>query len=206
MQRATQYKAALFGGAGVIVMGGAAVFAATQTDLFAGQEEPEASVTEEPTASPIATPSSEPTATEEETEPDEEAPEDEPMTEEELAVEAAELMSTFHAAEDFNQTTAEHRAAHLMTEERAAQIQEPERPATGAVWAEAAERQAVSEPNGEIMGHTEGDYITVRVTWRWVAEGYNPLNDDTVRNFYFTIDQDDEGHPVIHDYTWETQN
>ena len=203
MQRATQFKAALFGGAGVVVIGGAAVFAATQTDFFAGDDEPEATVTEEPSEPPVATPSSEPTATEEEAE---EAEQDEGITEEELAVEAAELMSTWHAAEDFNQTTAEFRAAHLMTEERAAQIVEPERPATGAVWAEAAERNAVSEPTGVVMQHTEDQYVTVRVTWRWVAEGYNPLSDDTVRNFYFTIDRDDDGEPIIHDYTWETQN
>lgn len=199
MQRATKFKAVLFGGTGVVVVGGAAVFAATQTDLFAGDDEPQATVTEEP-STPASPPSSEPAPTEEETE------EAEAMTEEELAIEAAELMSTWHAAEDFNQTTAEFRAAHLMTEERAAAIVEPERPATGAVWNEAAERNAVSEPSAEVMAHTEDDYITVRVTWRWVAPNYNPLSDDTVRNFYFTIDQDDNGDPIIHDYTWETQN
>lgn len=200
MQRATKFKAAIFGGAGVVVVGGAAVFAATQTDLFSSDDdEPQAIVTEEPSAT-VATPSAEPTP-EEEPEPEV----TEALTEEELAIEAAEIMSTWHAAEDFNQTTAEFRAAHLMTEERAAQIVEPERPATGAVWAEAAERDAVSEPTGQIMDRTNSDVLTVRVTWRWVAEGYNPLSDDTVRNFYFTIDQDDEGNPIIHDYTWETQ-
>lgn len=202
MKRATKFKAAIFGTTGAVVLAGAAVFAATQTDLFSTDDEPQATVTEAPSA-PVATPSAEPTPTEEAPQDDPEEPE--PLTEEELAIEAAELMSTWHAAEDFNQTTAEFRARHLMTEERAAQIIEPERPATGAVWNQAAERNAVSEPSADIMAHTESDYITVRVTWRWVAENYNPLTDDTVRNFYFTIDQDDDGDPIIHDYTWETQ-
>lgn len=200
MKRATKFKAAIFGTTGAVVLAGAAVFAATQTDLFSSDDdEPQAIVTEEPSA-PVATPSAEPTP-EEEPEPEV----TEALTEEELAIEAAEIMSTWHAAEDFNQTTAEFRARHLMTEERAAQIIEPERPASGAVWNEAAQRDAVSEPSADIMAHTESDYITVRVTWRWVAENYNPLTDDTVRNFYFTIDQDDDGDPIIHDYTWETQ-
>src|SRR5690625_3789230 len=57
-----------------------------------------------------------------------------------LALEAAEIMTTWNAAEDFNQTVAEERAAHLMTEERAAAITLPERPASGSEWREAADR------------------------------------------------------------------
>lgn len=129
---------------------------------------------------------------------------DEQSTKEEIALEAARIMTTWRPAEDFNQTASEKRAADLMTEERAEKIIAPERPATGAEWREAAEREAVSEPHVELMPHTEArqDAVSVSATWRWVAEGERPLSDDTRRVFHFTFTKDD-GEVLIHDYTWE---
>lgn len=122
---------------------------------------------------------------------------------EKTALEAATIMTTWHPADDFNRTDAELRASHLMTDERANRIEQPERPATGPEWNEAAEANATSQPAVEINYFTDTDEHTVAVfaEWEWITDtDSGTIDSDTERIYYFAFN--DEG--AIHDYTYET--
>lgn len=139
---------------------------------------------------------------EEDAEPDMSAEERESL--EAVAVEAATVMTTWDPNEDFNQTSAELRAADLMTDERADQIVAPERPATGTEWLEAADAGATSEPNVEINKGTESDVVSVIATWVWIdSDGHVVSNPNERRAFYFDFEQVD-GELLISDYQWES--
>lgn len=123
---------------------------------------------------------------------------------ESVAVEAATIMTTWDPGEDFNQTSAELRAADLMTDERAEQVTAPERPATGTEWLEAAEAGATSEPTVEVNEGTESDVVSVIATWVWLdADGHVVSNPDERRAFYFNVEEVN-GELLITDYQWET--
>ena len=122
---------------------------------------------------------------------------------EKTALEAATIMTTWHPADDFNHTDAELRTSHLMTDERANRIEQPERPATGPEWNEAAEANATSQPAVEINYFTDTDEHTVAVfaEWEWITDtDSGTIDSDTERIYYFAFN--DEG--AIHDYTYET--
>lgn len=125
---------------------------------------------------------------------------------EDLAMEAAEIMTTWNAREDFNQTASELRARHLMIPDRAAQVQAPERPATGSEWLTAAERHATSkptlEPNKAIESDPDHPTISVIATWRWESPHHNDLVSSERRVFFFTCTQH-KGQLKINDYTWQ---
>lgn len=125
---------------------------------------------------------------------------------EDLALEAAQIMTTWNARGDFNQTSSELRARHLMVPDRAAQVQAPERPATGSEWLTAAERHATSEPTLELNKAIESDpdhpTISVIATWRWKAPGHNDLVSPERRAFFFTCTEHN-GQLKINDYTWQ---
>lgn len=119
------------------------------------------------------------------------------------ALEAAEIMTTWKPAEDYNRTDAELRAAHLMTDEMANSIESPERQASGQDWFTAAEADATSQPQVEINQYTQTEEGTVSVfaTWQWVTESGETLADEPQeRIYYFAFN--DQGK--IHDYTYET--
>lgn len=119
------------------------------------------------------------------------------------ALEAAEVMTTWHPAEDFNRTAAEQRARYLMADELAAKIIAPERPATGTEWNTAADSEAISQPSVEINHYTESQDGTVAVfaTWKWVTTNGEVIpNDDYERSYYFAFNDDGE----LVDYTYET--
>lgn len=124
-----------------------------------------------------------------------------------LAIEAAEIMTTWTPDEDFNQTEAEFRAAHLMTDERADEITGPERPTTGTEWLQAQEAGATSEPSVEVNRATSDEVISVEATWEWVTPGGSSLSESPQRRiFYFSFeeDPDDSDAFLISDYSWET--
>src|SRR5699024_12560018 len=119
------------------------------------------------------------------------------------ALEAAEVMTPWHPAEDFNRTAAEQRARYLMADELAANIIAPERPATGTEWNTAADSEATSQPSVEINNYTESQDGTVSVfaTWEWVTTNGEVIpneNDERIYHFAFN----DAGELV--DYTYET--
>src|SRR5699024_6740006 len=89
-----------------------------------------------------------------------------PGQEEELALYATKIMTTSTPANDETQTAAELRARHLITDEVANRIEEPERQPGGADWRRARETNATSQPAVEITTGTEGEYITVLVQWQ----------------------------------------
>lgn len=158
-------------------------------------------------------PSSTPSATDDEEDDDshQEGRDQDPMENreqwEDLAIEAAEIMTTWTPAEDFNQTAAELRATDLMTQERAEQIMEPERPTTGTEWLNAAEEEATSDPTAEINAATGNEVVSVLVTWEWVsAEGATVGEGQQRRIFYFSFEEDpnNEGEFLISDYSWDT--
>lgn len=119
------------------------------------------------------------------------------------ALEAAEIMTTWTPAEDFNRTESELRAAHLMSEELAASIESPERAASGAEWRSAAEQNATSQPSVQLNEQTDAQngMVSVFASWQWVTEEGDVLGTDPdERIYYFTFN--DRGE--IHDYTYET--
>ncbi|MGJ9374389.1 hypothetical protein [Nesterenkonia sp. CF4.4] len=155
-----------------------------------------------------ATPEPEPEPTDE---PAEDAQEPDPLEDREqweiLAVEAAETMTTWTPAEDFNQTEAEFRASHLMTEERADEITAPERPTTGTEWLQAQEAGATSEPSVKVNRATSNEVVSVEATWEWMNPGGSSLSESPQRRiFYFNFEEDpDDGEAfLISDYSWET--
>lgn len=122
---------------------------------------------------------------------------------EKTALEAATIMTTWHPADDFNRTDAELRASHLMTEERANRIEQPERPATGPEWNEAAQHNATSQPAVEINYFTDVDANTVAVfaDWEWITDDDSvTITSDEERIYYFSFNEAGD----IHDYTYET--
>lgn len=119
------------------------------------------------------------------------------------ALEAAEVMTTWYPAEDFNRTAAEQRACYLMADELAANIIAPEQPAPGTEWDTAADSGATSQPRVEINNYTESRDGTVSVfaTWEWVTtNGEVIANEDVERIYHFAFNDDGE----LVDYTYET--
>jgi len=131
------------------------------------------------------------------------APGSDEMRNEDTALDAARIMTTWTPAEDFNRTAAEQRATHLMSEERAEQVVAPERPTTGQAWTHAADHNATSIPQIVLNPHTETEQgsISVRATWEWETDQGDVLdNEPEQRIYYFTFTDDGK----IHDYTYET--
>ena len=122
---------------------------------------------------------------------------------EQTALAAAEVMTTWKPAEDKNRTVAELRASHLMTDDRADDIVEPDRPAPGKYWNTASEHQATSQPTVEINYATEvqDNMVSVMATWAWVADNDQVLpNEKQQRVYYFHFNDNGE----IADYTYQT--
>lgn len=126
---------------------------------------------------------------------------------EELALEAATIMSTWTPAQDFNRTSSEERAQTLMTEERAALVEAPQRPASGSEWRRAAEMDATSQPivaiNEDTHSHAEGTTIAVDARWQWIGASGETFAGEERRVYYFTFT--DREPFKIRDYTYETR-
>lgn len=124
--------------------------------------------------------------------------------EESLALEATEIMTTWTPSEDRTQTAAELRASHLMTDELANRLQEPQRATGGEDWRQAQDTNATSHPTVEIAEGTEEGMVTVSARWQWVeGNGSNSWWPDERRAYHFTFTQEN-GELRIHDYTYET--
>jgi hypothetical protein len=122
---------------------------------------------------------------------------------EQTALDAARIMTTWTPAQDLNRTAAEQRAAHLMTEDRAARVIAPERPATGTEWLEAADRGATSVPTVELNTATEltDTGVSVTATWTWDSPDGSDIPAERgtqPRIYFFEFTQDGQ----IHDYTY----
>lgn len=131
------------------------------------------------------------------------APEPDEAQDEQTALEAAKIMTTWSPATDYNRTAAEDRASHLMTDERADQIIPPERAASGPEWNDAAQQEATSTPQVTLNHYTETEdhVISVRATWEWVTKDGKTLpGAPEERIYYFAFNE----HGEIHDYTYET--
>ncbi|GAA1677658.1 hypothetical protein GCM10010977_29140 [Citricoccus zhacaiensis] len=120
-----------------------------------------------------------------------------------IALEAARIMTTWTPDEDLNRTAAELRARTLMTKERAAAVIAPERPATGVEWLEAAERGATSVPNVELNYATESSEtgVSVTATWTWNAPDGSDIPEEPgtqPRRYYFEFTEENK----IHDYSY----
>lgn len=84
-----------------------------------------------------------------------------------VALEAARIMSTWNPAKDTTRTAAELRARHLMTEDRAADVEEPERGSGGAEWIAAEQAGATSVPEVRWNDRADVDGVAVVATWTW---------------------------------------
>lgn len=124
--------------------------------------------------------------------------------EEEMALDATEIMTTWNPREDDTQTAAELRARHLMTEETASRIQEPQRSPGGEDWRKARDTHATSTPHVEISEGTETGYVTVQARWRWVeGNGTNSWWPNERRAYHFTFTEENDELKIA-DYTYET--
>lgn len=126
-----------------------------------------------------------------------------PGQEEELALYVTKIMTTWTPTNDDTQTAAELRARHLMTDEAANRIAEPEREPGGTDWRRARETNATSQPAVEIATGTEGEHITVLAQWQWIDDtGQTSWKPDEQRAYHFTFIEEN-GDLKIADYTYE---
>lgn len=120
-----------------------------------------------------------------------------------IALEAARIMTTWTPDEDLNRTAAELRARPLMTKDRAAAVIAPERPATGVEWLEAAERGATSVPDVELNYATESSEtgVSVTATWTWDSPDGSDIPEEPgtqPRRYHFEFTEENK----IHDYSY----
>lgn len=121
---------------------------------------------------------------------------------EEVAVEAARIMTTWKPAEDLDESASAPRAAHLMTPARAKKIFVSDRGTSTPEWIAAAEGNWTSEPNVTIVPDSDPNAIYVNVTWTWREPGGKTHDGHTRRMFVFQM-TDDKKNPQISDYTWQ---
>ena len=121
---------------------------------------------------------------------------------EEVAVEAARIMTTLKPAEDLDESASAPRAAHLMTPARAKKIFVSDRGTSTPEWIAAAEGNWTSEPNVTIVPDSDPNAIYVNVTWTWREPGGKTHDGHTRRMFVFQM-TDDKKNPQISDYTWQ---
>ncbi len=121
---------------------------------------------------------------------------------EEVAVEAARIMTTWKPAEDLDESASAPRAAHLVTPARAKKIFVSDRGTSTPEWIAAAEGNWTSEPNVTIVPDSDPNAIYVNVTWTWREPGGKTHDGHTRRMFVFQM-TDDKKNPQISDYTWQ---
>ncbi|WP_145015774.1 hypothetical protein [Micrococcus luteus] len=121
---------------------------------------------------------------------------------EEVAVEAARIMTTWKPAEDLDESASAPRAAHLMTPARAKKIFVSDRGTSTPEWIAAAEGNWTSEPNVTIVPDSDPNAIYVNVTWTWREPEGKTHDGHTRRMFVFQM-TDDKKNPQISDYTWQ---
>lgn len=121
---------------------------------------------------------------------------------EEVAVEAARIMTTWKPAEDLDESASAPRAAHLMTPARAKKIIVSDRGTSTPEWVAAAEGNWTSEPDVAIVPDSDSNAIYVNVTWTWREPGGKTHDSQTRRQFVFKM-TDDKKNPQISDYTWQ---
>lgn len=119
-----------------------------------------------------------------------------------VALEAARIMSTWNPGKDATRTAAELRARHLMTEDRAAEVEEPERGSGGAEWIEAEQAGATSVPEVRWNDRADVDGVAVVATWTWQKSDGTPLPtpaQQPVRFYVFQVSEDGK----ITDYEYQ---
>lgn len=133
-------------------------------------------------------------------------PEDHCFTDDhKLAVEAIRVMSTWDAANDFNQTTATVRAKYLMHPDRAESTVETKRPA-GTEWNAPAQNAALSLTEIEPVTGTDSRSMQYTAQSRWAADdGWDASGINRYWSVTVTDDPDRDGCRVLNDYTWQSQ-
>lgn len=119
-----------------------------------------------------------------------------------VALEAARIMSTWNPAKDTTRTAAELRARHLMTDARAAEVEEPERGSGGAEWIDAAQAGAISVPEVRWNDRADVDGVAVTATWTWQKQDGTTLPagpKQPVRFYSFEVSEDGK----ITDYEYQ---
>lgn len=119
-----------------------------------------------------------------------------------LAEEAARVMTTWNAADDWNTADAEVRAKYLMHPDRAENVGVPQRPA-GTAWNQPAEHEAITLTETEPSTHHDASSIEMEVTWRWISEdGWKGSAGSRFWAITTAEDPDDADCLVVNDYTW----
>ncbi|GAA3278249.1 hypothetical protein [Nesterenkonia halobia] len=119
-----------------------------------------------------------------------------------LAEEAARVMTTWNAADDWNTADAEVRAKYLMHPDRAENVGVPQRPA-GTAWNQPAEHEAITLTETEPSTHHDASSIEMEVTWRWVSQdGWKGSAGSRFWAITTAEDPDDADCLVVNDYTW----
>lgn len=119
---------------------------------------------------------------------------------EEVAVEAARIMTTWTPSTDLDETASEPRAAHLMTPERAEKIMVSTRGTNTPQWRAAAEQNWSSVPSITVVPSDTPGRVMVNATWDWIAVDGDRTRGSTTRQFAFALT--DAEDPQIRDYSW----
>ncbi len=125
-----------------------------------------------------------------------------PSSQEEAAIKAATVMSTWNPAKDFNRTDSELRARTLMTQSRAEKVLAPQRPATGQDWLAAAAAKATSVPTVSLNRATEKNITSVTTTWVWKTADGKILDLPAEQRTYYFQFTTTTPHKIS-DYTYE---
>lgn len=137
-----------------------------------------------------------------------------------VALEAAQIMTSWDPRTDQSMMDAVRRASHLFTADLAARIDYSLPTAGGGLWHQMSEKKAVSisqvkvqedlhdgeehqqEHEPETRGNETSAAVTVLATWSWEAEDYRQQHDET-RMFFFELTEEAEGRWKVAGYTYQ---
>lgn len=137
-----------------------------------------------------------------------------------VALEAAQIMTSWDPGTDQSMMDAVRRASHLFTSKLAAQIDYSLPTTDAGVWNQMSDKKAVSiskvtvqedlhdgeehrqEHEPEARGNAKSAAVTVLATWSWETEGYRQLHDET-RMFFFELTEEPEGRWMVAGYNYQ---
>ena len=125
------------------------------------------------------------------------------LAQQQAAIEALALMTTWHTDSDATQTAADLRARAYFTRELAATITAPERNGAGGEWF--AHPHSVSVPQIIAVEGTDSlqpGLLAFEVTWDWVDAAGNTTPGASVRLYSLAMANTPEGWKIS-DYTYE---
>lgn len=125
------------------------------------------------------------------------------VQQQERAVEALKIMTTWHTGTDTTQTAADMRARSYFTQELADTIMAPERNGASGEWF--AHPRSTSIPQVIAVEGTDSNHpglLSFEVSWEWVDAAGNSTPGESVRLYSLAMTNTPEGWKIS-DYTYE---